>query len=144
MNLLKVLTISILMFSLAACTKEASGTQDVMMDKIEQSQVQQHWVLMDIDGQPIDPQVESTLNISPLNKASGKMACNNFFGVVTLQDNRMKVENMGSTRRMCQASKMGVENTVSTVLTDWSEVSIVEDRLTLVGKSHQLSYQRQQ
>ncbi|WP_435236181.1 META domain-containing protein [Psychromonas sp. PT13] len=124
------------LFLFACETTSTAGTQPITLDKI-----QHQWVLTKVDDQVIDPAINSTFNISTENKASGNLACNLFFGEVSVQDNKLKIAKMGSTRKMCQTQAMQIESSITSVLTDWSEVAILDKTLTLVGASHQLTYQ---
>ena len=137
MKQIKLITILLSSLSLFACGSHSTASTQSMTS----AQLQHEWMLIDIDGQAIDSSIKSTINISAENKASGNLACNRFFGELTQQDNKLKIAKMGSTRMRCKTEAMQIESSISNVLKDWSEVSIVEGKLTLISKSHQLTYQ---
>jgi heat shock protein HslJ len=137
MKPIKLITILLISISLFACgSNSTASTQSVAP-----VQLQHEWVLIDIDGQTIESAIQSTINISAENKVSGNLACNRFFGQLTQQGNKLKIAKMGSTRMRCKTEAMQIESSISNVLKDWSEASILESKLTLISKSHQLTYQ---
>ena len=115
-------------------------SDDFSFNNIERSQIQQKWQLVAIDGQPINPKIGSSLVISTENKATGTLGCNAFFGALQLQDNKLKVDKMGSTRKRCLNGQSKIEKIVGVVLRDWSEVLLENGKMTLTSESHQLSY----
>ncbi|WP_354623004.1 META domain-containing protein [Psychromonas sp. MME2] len=102
--------------------------------------MQQTWQLVSIDKQAVDKSITSTLNIAKNGKATGNLACNNFFGTFELQEKTAKIVAMGSTRKICLDLQNTVEQQVTTVFTDWSEVQLKDDSLTFIGQAHQLTY----
>jgi len=138
MKIFKQIAIVLLSLSLFACSTTAVNSME--FKKIELSQIQKEWQLMSIDDQNVDPEINSTLNIDLQGQATGKLACNNFFGSLELKDNTLKIAKMGSTRMMCAAPINDVEMVVSSVLSDWSEIQLTENGLSLSGKLHTLNY----
>ena len=129
---LVALSMSTLLF---ACSNESSiNTQE----KIQPIELQQEWQLVSIDN--IATKVFSSLNVDEQLKASGNLACNNFFGSLDLQENKLRISKMGSTRKMCEPDVNTVEMTVSSTLSTWSKVKISEKKLTLTGETHTLTY----
>lgn len=128
---LAVLPMSILMF---ACSNEAS----MATTPIQVQDLQQEWQLVSIDNNTIV--TSSSLSVDEQAKASGNLACNNFFGTLALQDNKVRIDKMGSTRKMCEPAVNKVEMTVSSTLSTWSEVKISGAELTLTGEKHTLIY----
>lgn len=128
---LAVLSMSILMF---ACSNETS----MATTPIQVQDLQQEWQLVSIDNNTIE--TSSSLSVDEQAKASGNLACNNFFGTLALQDNKVRIDKMGSTRKMCEPAVNKVEMTVSSTLSTWSEVKISGAELTLTGEKHTLIY----
>jgi heat shock protein HslJ len=144
-KLLKTISALFSLLLLLSCSgKTANIAPPTAVAKIAPSQLQQQWLLTGIDGQPIAIGITSELTVSPLNKATGNLACNYFFGSAKLQSDLFKIDKMGSTRRACQGKAGAVEAIVAAVLNNWSEVQLNADRLTLIGKSHRLHYRRKQ
>ena len=91
-------------------------------------------------GLAIDADINSSLSIDDQEKATGNLACNHFFGSIELQDTRLRIPKIGSTRKYCQGPVNQVELLVTAVLSDWSEVQVTANTLTLMGSAHKLSY----
>ena len=140
MKVIKIIPLLFTVLSLFSCSAETASSMPPEITAIEPLQIQKQWLLSDIDEQPVPPGINSTLTVSAANKATGNLACNYFFGTLQLQNNRLKIDKMGSTRKKCQNEISNVEIVVSAVLTDWSEVLLDDNRMTLIGKSHRLNY----
>ena len=140
MKLIKIITVLISTLFLFSCSAETTGNMAIPVTNISPSQLHKQWRLIAVDGQPLDATISSTLTITPPDKTTGNLACNAFFGTMKLQNNKFRIEKMGSTRKMCQNKVNNVEVTVSAVLSNWSEALLTENRLTLIGKTHQLDY----
>lgn len=123
-------------FVLCACSAEVTGTSG----KLDLTELQHQWVLTAINNAPVDKKIKSTLNVDAQSKSTGNLACNQFFGGLELQDNEIRIDKMGSTRKMCQESVNVVEHTVSSVLANWSQVQLSNGLLILNGKKDKLSY----
>lgn len=138
---LKVLAIAIsLPIVLTAC----SGVQD--KPSINAEQLQHHqWQLTHINGQPLilDENYPSpTLTLDEEMMASGNAGCNQFFGQAELNNNRFRIERMGMTMKMCFGEVMDTEQLVSQSLTDWNDVIVTQETLTLKNDAHTLTYTR--
>lgn len=135
---MKLLKTSLVLSSLVlfACSAEVTGTSK----KLDLSQLQHQWVLTAINDTPVSAKISSTLSVDAQGKSTGNLACNQFFGGLELQDNQIRIDKMGSTRRMCQDSVNAVEMTVSSVLGDWSQAELSNGLLILNGKKDKLSY----
>lgn len=130
-----VLTCSTLLF---ACSNEANTAAKNEILPIQPQALQQQWQLASIDNAPI--QSDSSLNVDAQANATGNLACNNFFGAVELQDNKLRIEKMGSTKKLCEPAVDDVEMKVINTLSNWSEVQISDQQLTLTGLKHTLTY----
>ena len=132
---LVALSLSTLLF---ACSNESAVSAEETSPVITLSDIQKEWQLVSIDHNEIS--ATSSLNVDDQAKATGNLACNNFFGTIELQENKVRIEKMGSTRKMCEPEVNKVEMTVSSTLSSWSEVNISEQKLTLTGDKHTLVY----
>ncbi|EPZ8236821.1 META domain-containing protein [Vibrio fluvialis] len=123
---------------LAAC---ASNGDDV---QITATDLQHHnWQLTQIDGQDIvknEHYDAPRLEIGEKMMASGNAGCNNFFGQGELKDNRLRIEKMGMTMKMCIGDVMDTEQAVSQSLMDWNDVTLTKDTLTLKNDVHTLTF----
>lgn len=111
-----------------------------MSQNITIPQIQKKWQLESIDGTPVSAEINSTLAVDAQGQATGRLACNHFFGRLALKDNMLKIEQMGSTRMLCAGIMNRVEMIVSSVLNNGSEISLTKNRLSLAGKKHSLIY----
>lgn len=132
---LVVLSLSTFLF---ACSNESNVATETVMKAIEIQDIQQEWQLISIDSS--DVTATSSLTVDEQAKATGNLACNNFFGTLELQENKLRIDKMGSTRKMCEPEVNSVEMTVSSTLSTWSEVQISDQKLTLTGEKHTLVY----
>ncbi|AVH32898.1 META domain-containing protein [Vibrio fluvialis] len=123
---------------LAAC---ASNGDDV---QITATDLQHHnWQLTQIDGQDIvknEHYDAPRLEIGEKMMASGNAGCNNFFGQAELKDNRLRIEKMGMTMKMCIGDVMDTEQAVSQSLMDWNDVTLTKETLTLKNDVHTLTF----
>lgn len=142
MKLIKIISGLLTVLFLFSCRAE-NISQQPTSKKITLLQIQKIWVLDNIDGQAITTQAASTLILEDPAKASGNLACNHFFGTMQLQDNKLRINNMASTRKMCENSINNLEMIVSSVLSDWSEVQLNKDTLTIINQAHTLNYKIQ-
>jgi heat shock protein HslJ len=127
---LTILSISTLLF---ACSNANTANTPA-----QASDLQQEWQLVSLDGNAVTG--ASSLKIDIDAQATGNLACNNFFGTLTLQDNKVRIDKMGSTRKMCEPAVNEVEMKVSSALSSWSEVQLQDKKLTLTGEVHTLVY----
>jgi len=125
LNTLLILALSTLLF---ACNNQSSTEQAF----------QKEWKLISIDNQPL--QLTSTLTVDAQEKATGNLACNNFFGTLAIQENKVRIDKMGTTRKSCSPEVNHIEMAVSDTLTTWSEIKVSAEELTLIGKKHTLIY----
>lgn len=134
-SLLAAITLPVL---LTAC---ASNGDDV---HISATDLQHHnWQLTQIDGQVIknNPRLEAPrLEIGDKMMASGNAGCNNFFGKAELEDNRLRIEKMGMTMKMCIGDVMDTEQAVSQSLSEWNDVTLSGQTMTLTNDVHTLTY----
>ncbi len=139
----KLIAITTLPLLLAAC--QSTGGKDSMTSMISAQDLQHHnWVLTQIDGDAITtpgkmqpPHLEIGENLS----ANGNAGCNNFFGQAEIKDNKFRVAQMGMTMKMCINNVMETESTFSKVLSDWSEISLTKDNMTLTNSDHSLTFE---
>lgn len=132
---LVVLSLSTLLF---ACSNESNVKAQKEMQTVALQDLQKEWQLVSIDNKII--QSASNLNVDTQAKATGNLACNNFFGTLTLQENQLRIDKMGSTRKMCEPTVNSIEMTVSGTLSTWSDVKVSEKELILTGEKHTLIY----
>jgi heat shock protein HslJ len=132
---LVVLSLSTMLF---ACSNESNVNTETTMPVVELQDLQKEWQLVSIDNSDIT--VASSLSVDNQAKANGNLACNNFFGTLELQENKLRIDKMGSTKKMCEPELNSVEMTVSSTLSTWSDVTVSDQKLTLTGEKHTLVY----
>jgi heat shock protein HslJ len=134
-TLLAAMTLPILV---TACV--SNGDQ---MQVTEDDLQHHHWQLTHIDGQEwvkSEHYNAPRLEIGEKMMASGNAGCNNFFGQAELKNNQFRIEKMGMTMKMCIGDVMDTEQAVSQSLSDWSEVTVSENTLTLKNDVHTLTF----
>ncbi len=136
----KLIAITTLPLLLAAC--QSTGSKDPM---ISAQDLQHHnWVLTQIDGSPVvtpDKMQPPHLEIGENLSANGNAGCNNFFGQAEIKENKFRIAQMGKTMKMCINNVMATESTLSKVLSDWSEMSLTKDSMTLTNSDHSLTFE---
>lgn len=139
MKVFKQLSLLVVSLSLFACSTQSTNDKpvDIAME------IQNSWQLISVDGQDVSNEINSTLNIDDENKATGKLACNNFFGGVDLEQDQLTIAQMGSTRMLCDEAANNVEMIVTNVLSGGAQVEITDGNLKLVGEQHSLTYSLQ-
>jgi len=123
---LSTLLIVVLSTLLVACNNSVDGL------------LEKEWKLISIDNQAIE--LTSTLTVDAQQKATGNLACNRFFGTLTTQGNRVRIDEMGSTRKSCTPEVNRVETLVSNTLANWSDIKISAEKITLIGENNTLIY----
>ena len=132
---LKLLIIMSLSWNLLACSNESSMKETIQPIRLQD--LQNNWQLTSLDNKMI--QANSHIQIDDL-KASGNLACNHFTGSLELQENKMRIKQMVSTRKMCEPELNNIEMSVSSTLSSWSEITIDEHNLVLTNERHTLIY----
>ncbi|WP_428196094.1 META domain-containing protein [Aliivibrio kagoshimensis] len=126
---------------MAAC----GSTADEKQIQVSAEALQHHhWILTKIDGEAIstpDKFAAPDLEIGENFSANGKAGCNNFFGQAELNDKgQFRIERMGMSMKACLGDVMKTEQVVTSTLSDWSDISLTKESLTLQGEQHQLTF----
>jgi heat shock protein HslJ len=135
---LKILLVLSFSTALLACSNESNTNDQSQMLPINQQDLQKNWQLIQLDSHPV--KTNSNLKIDELAKASGNLSCNNFLGTLELQENKLRINKIVSTRKMCAPEMNKIEMTVSSTLSTWSKIKVSEQKLTLTGERHTLVY----
>ncbi|NAW80016.1 META domain-containing protein [Vibrio sp. V33_P6A3T137] len=133
--LLAAISLPVLLSACAGYQDKTEITADVLQHH--------HWQLTHIDGQPLvmDEHYDAPrLEFGEKMMASGNAGCNNFFGQTELKDNKLRIERMGMTMKMCIGDVMDTEQLVSQSLSDWNDVTLTEETLTLKNQAHTLTF----
>lgn len=102
-----------------------------------------HWILQKIDGKELVVSVNAkapTIEIGENMTANGHAGCNNYFGQGELRDGKFRIETMGMTRKMCPENSMKLEQAMTATLSDWTEISMTKETLTLSNNVHTLTF----
>ena len=120
----------------------ASNGDDVK--QITAQDLQHHnWELLSIDGEAVvadSRQNPPRLEIGEKMTANGNAGCNNFFGQAELKDNQFRIEKMGMTMKMCVGDVMDVEQGFGQTLSDWSDMTLIQDTMVLKNNVHTLTF----
>ncbi|OOE64132.1 META domain-containing protein [Salinivibrio sp. IB282] len=107
---------------------------------VTSSGVAQQWQLTMVDEQAISAEGTPTLTINKDMGVSGFSGCNRYFGNAELKSHRFKVAPMASTKMACSSSAMELEQTMSQVLSQWSEATMRGNSLMLSNEAHTLVF----
>ncbi|OHC27173.1 MAG: hypothetical protein A2Y50_14065 [Pseudomonadales bacterium RIFCSPLOWO2_12_59_9] len=135
-NYLSLIGITALLSACASASASApSGTP-----LTAQSLQHHHWVLEQIDGQPVvaEPGRQPDLEIGEQLRANGNAGCNRFMGQVEIQGQQLRISKMASTMMLCQSPQQDWEAAMTSTLSDWSEASLSAQQLRLKGGQHEL------
>ncbi len=131
---LAILTIPVLISACSSMHRAQIHTQDLQHHK---------WELVKIDGKDVilkENEKLPTLEIGENLMANGNAGCNNFFGQGELKDDRFRIEHIAMTMQMCSDNAMQSEQAVSQTLSNWSDVTLSKETLTLRNDKHTLTY----
>ena len=68
------------------------------------------WQLQTLGGQPVMPDAPATLAFPEAGRVGGSGSCNRFFASVSVDGDRLRLDQMGSTKMACQRDAMDQEN----------------------------------
>lgn len=120
-----------------ACT--SNGGQQITVQDLQHH----NWELSSINGKDLILQGRAKaprLEIGEHMTANGNAGCNNFIGKAELKDNQLRIEKMGMTMKMCIGDIMDTEAVVAQTLSDWSNVTLTKNTLTLKNDVHTLTF----
>jgi len=134
---MRLTTVAIVVLSafLPSCSSDLT---EQAIPPVQLQQLQTEWQLINLDGLAIE--ATSSLRIDAQARATGNLACNNFFGSVELKTQKLRINKMGNTRKQCRSELNTIEITVGSTLSNWSEVKIIDQQLILTGAKHTLIY----
>jgi heat shock protein HslJ len=138
-RLLAVLALPII---LAAC---ASNNSEATKVASEGDLVNNNWVLTQVDSKALDlpePFKAPNLELTDGLGANGHSGCNRYFGQAELKDGKLRIEKMGMTMMACPEPAMAMEQTMTKALSDWSDVNVSGNLMTLTNASHTLTFER--
>ncbi len=122
----------------ACATNGDDATQITAQD------LQHHnWELVSIDGTDLvleERQNPPRLEVGEKMTANGNAGCNNFFGQAELKDNQFRIKKMGMTMKMCVGEVMDIEQAFGQTLSDWSDMTLTKDTMTLKNDVHTLTF----
>lgn len=124
---------------LSACTSSAENTNVITAQELQHHR----WELSKIDGVNVtaNPRNDrASLEIGEQMTANGNAGCNNFFGQGELKDDQFRIQKMGMTMKMCSEDAMKTELVVSQTLSEWADITLTKDSLTLRNDHHTLTY----
>ena len=103
-----IIIFMLLALFLSACNVKGDTTMTTLNDT--------HWVLEQINGQPVIENTLPTLSFRGNQQFSGNASCNNFFGIFTSEDSTITFSGMGSSKMYC-AEPAGLMNQEAAYLT---------------------------
>lgn len=125
---------------LTACAGTGNNVKEITAADLQHH----NWELTQIDGKAFDKQEHMKtprLEVGEKMMANGSTGCNNFFGQAELKNNQFRIEKMAMTMMACISdSSMQTERVMSDTLTEWSNVTLTKDSLTLKNDVHTLTF----
>ncbi len=137
MRLLPILALPIF---LAACSANMDHTNTVTT---AEALANHNWVLTEINNTPLkitDNSEAPTLTLNNTLSASGYSGCNRLFGQAEYKNGQFRIEKMGMTMMACQGEGMKLEGIMSKTLSNWSDVTIKSNTLTLKTPDQTLTF----
>lgn len=123
-----------------------SGCSHTLLRTPDASQLaNRQFVLRAVDGQAVTAHegIRPGIAFGEGLKVSGVM-CNRFFGQGELQQGRLSVPQLASTRMLCSHADLNKwEQVITRMLTNGAAVKVEGASLTLTGSGHTLQYQGQ-
>ncbi len=111
---------------------------------VNSANLQHHnWELISIDGKPFKLPHDfaaPNLEIGESFTANGQLGCNRYFGQGELKSNQFRIDKMASTMMACPPEANEVEKIMSTVLAEWSTVTLTKQSLELKTSDHSLQF----
>lgn len=125
-------------FLASVCILFTSGCQ--MTKTIKESELKHHnFKLHTINNQPVETIQVVNIEFIEAMRVNGFAGCNRFFGQAMLEEGKFKIDKIGMTRKSCGNNINKIENDLIDTLSNWSDVNINNQMLTLKGK-HQLTF----
>lgn len=102
-----------------------------------------HWLLESIDQQKITPNKRRPIDFEVGERlmVNGHTGCNQFFGQGELQQQKLQINGLGTTKQACPIERLWIENAILSTLREGSELQLTQEHLTLKGSRHTLIYQ---
>jgi heat shock protein HslJ len=99
--------------------------------KINEELVDKHWTLVELLGNPVDPQEEVFITFHRDNRISGNSGCNTFSGSYQLNADyrRLALSHLVATQKMCP--NMDIEDQVNKALSSVDSYVVNNDTLIL-------------
>lgn len=128
MKLKHVITI-VCMLLIVSCAKDSKKGDTAQTLDISKSS----WMIVNLDGQTQFAR-NPTIHIdASQNKISGSTSCNKYFGQLSLDDNRFKASNIGSTKMACK--DLDTENSFVKNIALVTSYEVVEGELHLLSEN---------
>ncbi|ATI47775.1 heat-shock protein HslJ [Vibrio parahaemolyticus] len=124
---------------MTACASNGDDVKEITAQDLQHH----NWELVQVDGKNIvldENQKAARLEIGENLTANGNAGCNNFFGQAELKNNQLRIEKMGMTMKMCMEDQMKIENAMTQILSNWSDITLTKDGLVLKNADHELTF----
>jgi heat shock protein HslJ len=144
----KTLAAAAIVTLLAACGATSNDNTETDMAEsklaVTAENLQHHnWELVSVNGEAItvmDGFGTPSLEIGENLTANGNAGCNNFFGQVELEEEKLRIAQMASTMKMCPDEVMESEMAMSQGLGNWNEVTLTKQGLMLKNDVNTLEF----
>ena len=99
-----------------------------------------HWNLISINGEAINSDIKSDLELGEHFTMNGLAGCNRFMGNAELHKGALSAPNLATTMMACNSDEQQVEAAVLQTLTQGAKVTNEGAQLVLKGENYTLVY----
>ncbi|MDC0612106.1 META domain-containing protein [Vibrio sp.] len=129
-SLKQIVTISAIALAMTGCKSTGTQTSSYTLEDLQM----QKWSLQQIDGQAVQVSDGNTvpyLRIDEKMMAVGYTGCNRFFAEANIKRDKLSIDKMNSTRKVCEKDAVELENTFKKHLSEENAINISDNTLTL-------------
>lgn len=99
-----------------------------------------HWSLTSINGEAINTDIKSDLELGEHFTINGLAGCNRFMGNAELNKGALSAPNLATTMMACNTDEQEIETAVLQTLTEGAKVKNKGQQLILTGETYTLVY----
>jgi len=138
-SLTQYLTLSAIVLATAGCSTSSMKKSNYTLKDLQS----QKWTLQQIDGKKINTQDGSNapyLRIDTKMMAVGFSGCNQFFAEAHIKKDKLNINNMNLTRKVCEKSSVNLATKFTQRIKEWNYINIKSNSLTLSSKKNSLTF----
>jgi len=137
--------LSVIALSITGCNNDTPAENTDSQDTIKLSDIQeQKWVLTALDSDEVTETDSPTLTIDGDGRAHGFNGCNRYFGPAAIENGKLTVSPLGSTRKFCSHSANQLERKINIVIGGPSSIELDGTNLIIKSEQHELRFSKEQ